>query len=112
MFRGEEAQLSIIASGATIKEQEAQAAFRSASEKQVRLEGVHAFANAEAVHRELFRAAVYQHFELFNAPVGNCVLVWAKSSFSWVILKPWKGAFSVGGVIRQGCLREHRLAMR
>ena len=79
---------------------------------QVGLEGIHAFANAEAVHRELLRAAVCQHFELFKAPVGNCVLVWAKCSLSWVKLKPWKEAFSVRGVIREGYLRRHRLAVR
>ena len=79
---------------------------------QVRLEGVPAFAKAEAVHRELFRAAVCQHFRLFNAPVGDCSLVWAKRFFRWVKLKPWKEAVSVRGVIREGYLGGHRLAAR
>ena len=75
-------------------------------------EGVHAFAKAETVHRELFCAAVCQHFRLFNTPVGNCVRVWAKSSLSRVKLKPWKEAVSVRGVIREGYLGGHRLAAR
>ena len=60
--------------GATINERQARATFRSAFETQVGPEGVHAFAKAEAVQRELSRVSVCQHFELFKAPVGNCVL--------------------------------------
>ena len=99
-------------SGATINARQARAAFRSASEMQVRPEGVHAFANAEAVHRELLRAAVCQHFRLFNAPVGDCSLVWAKRFFRWVMLKPWNEAVSVCRVIRESYLGGHRLAAR
>ena len=60
--------------GATINERQARATFRSAFEKQVGPEGVHAFAKAEAVQRELSRVSVCQHFDLFIAPVGNRVL--------------------------------------